>query len=321
MSSPPLAKYLASTDKRTRDKAVKSLAAFLSDPTRDDLPETEMAKLWKGIFYCFWMSDKPLVQQALSTELADLVLAITSTSAALPFLRGFWVAIVREWNGIDRLRMDKYYMLVRKYINAGFRLLLRARWDKKTCLEYNSILTARSGGVLSPEDNRVPGSLTYHVCDVYLEELDKVFALHTDDSEDVPPAPLSILVDPFIHLAARTSSNITHQRIQSAVLIPLFNALSVPAPSSPDELAHRHTTDDYLSTNPTYHHLIGNACLQSPEEGKIRVDLLKKGLLQSMFDIASGPDTRDANRRKLYALWKSIMADEEEDEDMDPDAS
>jgi ribosomal RNA-processing protein 1 len=50
------------------------------------------------------MSDKPLVQQALATELADLLLTITSTNASLAFLRGFWGCAVREWNGIDRLR-------------------------------------------------------------------------------------------------------------------------------------------------------------------------------------------------------------------------
>ena len=80
-----------------------------------------MDKLWKGIFYSafhpphipyllkllsigFWMSDKPLVQQALATELADLVLTITTSSSSLAFLRGFWETTVREWNGIDRLR-------------------------------------------------------------------------------------------------------------------------------------------------------------------------------------------------------------------------
>ncbi len=50
------------------------------------------------------MSDKPLVQQALATELAELVLTITSTPASLSFLSGFWETTVREWNGIDRLR-------------------------------------------------------------------------------------------------------------------------------------------------------------------------------------------------------------------------
>lgn len=68
--APPLAKFLASTgegvldgsdllnaqyvsiDKKTRDKATKRLTAFLSDPSRDGLSHAEMAKLWKGIFYC-----------------------------------------------------------------------------------------------------------------------------------------------------------------------------------------------------------------------------------------------------------------------------
>jgi ribosomal RNA-processing protein 1 len=61
----------------------------------------------------FWMSDKPLVQQALASELAGLVLLIdpkdskspsNRTLAALEFVGGFWEALVREWSGIDRLR-------------------------------------------------------------------------------------------------------------------------------------------------------------------------------------------------------------------------
>ena len=27
-----------------------------------DLGEDEILRIWKGLFYCFWMSDKPLVQ-------------------------------------------------------------------------------------------------------------------------------------------------------------------------------------------------------------------------------------------------------------------
>ncbi len=55
-------------------------------------------------FKGFWMSDKPLVQQALATELAETLLAITSMKASLAFLQGFWECTVREWNGIDYLR-------------------------------------------------------------------------------------------------------------------------------------------------------------------------------------------------------------------------
>ena len=36
--------------------------------------ELEMLKLWKGLFYTFWMSDKPDVQEALAILLSDMVL-------------------------------------------------------------------------------------------------------------------------------------------------------------------------------------------------------------------------------------------------------
>jgi ribosomal RNA-processing protein 1 len=61
------------------------------------------------------MSDKPLVQQALAADLAELLLQIDPRpsgeenegerfQAAVAFLRGFWRVIVREWEGLDRLR-------------------------------------------------------------------------------------------------------------------------------------------------------------------------------------------------------------------------
>lgn len=110
----------------------------------------------------FWMSDKPRVQQDLAQELAELLLTITAVSSSLSFLKGFWITTVREWNGIDRLRyvlyafpilfaaqssprMDKYYMLVRRFLNASFRLLIRAKWDPSALQEYSSILTNTGG--------------------------------------------------------------------------------------------------------------------------------------------------------------------------------
>ena len=109
------------------------------------------------------MSDKHLVQQALASDIAEILLQIPKLSSALSFLRGFWEAMVREWSGIDRLRcvffdsvegglstkaysrIAKYYMLVRRVVNATFRLLLRAEWADETCVEYNSILTPKGG--------------------------------------------------------------------------------------------------------------------------------------------------------------------------------
>ena len=39
-------------DKKTRDKAIKNLSGFLSNNSQEPLPNSELAKLWKGLFYC-----------------------------------------------------------------------------------------------------------------------------------------------------------------------------------------------------------------------------------------------------------------------------
>jgi hypothetical protein len=43
-------------------------------------------------------------------------------------------------------RIDKYYMLIRRFVNSSFRLLIRAEWSDSACAEYSDILT--KGGPL-----------------------------------------------------------------------------------------------------------------------------------------------------------------------------
>lgn len=95
------------------------------------------------------MSDKPLVQQALAAELAGILLTIPTTQRALDFLHGFWYTITREWNGIDRLRMDKFYMLVRRFINAAFQLLLQLDWEEQAVEDVNAIVSDEGGPLAS----------------------------------------------------------------------------------------------------------------------------------------------------------------------------
>lgn len=54
------ARALGSVDFHTREAGLRALQDFLS--RRSSLEELEMLRLWKGIFYCFWHSDKQPVQ-------------------------------------------------------------------------------------------------------------------------------------------------------------------------------------------------------------------------------------------------------------------
>ncbi|KAG8933482.1 hypothetical protein FRC02_011771 [Tulasnella sp. 418] len=293
----PMGKYLASSDKKTRDKAVKSLAAFLSNTGEKPLSKLDMAKLWKGLFFCFWHSDKPLVQQELATELANMLLLIPTPEAALDFLRGFWEMMVREWTGIDHLRLDKFYMLVRRFVNGSFRLLMSTDWEAKYVDEYNVIMDG-SGGPLSYGDRRVPPSISYHLADIYLEELDKVLA--DTSSRDTPVIKL---LSPFTILASRTSNNATYTRLQNDLFEPLLSALSS---SKSDDEPRPKRQRLIVPTPPTYSNIISKAEVTNESSAPVE---MKKALLRHIFEVASKEDSREANRKKLYSMWKNHKDD------------
>lgn len=52
---------LGSVDFRTREEGVAALARWLR-AKRDDLRAEDMLKVWKGLYVCFWHSDKAPVQ-------------------------------------------------------------------------------------------------------------------------------------------------------------------------------------------------------------------------------------------------------------------
>ncbi|KAF1956414.1 nucleolar protein-like protein NOP52 variant [Byssothecium circinans] len=164
----PFIKHLASSDKKTRDQALTSLRAFLGAQT--SISELDLLKLWKGLFYCLWMQDKPVLQNALSTSLATLPSTLRPT-LVLPFLRAFYLTLAREWSAIDALRMDKFLFLIRQYIHASFAYLARANWDEQTVRQWNEVVEEVP---LNPEDMKVPNGLRYHVLDVWVDELEKV---------------------------------------------------------------------------------------------------------------------------------------------------
>lgn len=94
-------KKLAANEKGTRDQAVNGLRTYLR--SRKEFSEEELLKLWKGLFYCMWMSDKPRNQQQLARDLSELI-DIVSGPMVVPFVDAFWKTMAREWTGIGRLR-------------------------------------------------------------------------------------------------------------------------------------------------------------------------------------------------------------------------
>lgn len=100
----------------------------------------ELLKLWKGFFYCFWLSDKTEGQFALAELIAKLVHNLPfekkddfSESGAALFLRSFWETMGREWPRLDRLRLNKYYNLMKNVLHQSFQMIAIASETEESC--------------------------------------------------------------------------------------------------------------------------------------------------------------------------------------------
>ncbi|KAJ6167426.1 hypothetical protein N7497_000269 [Penicillium chrysogenum] len=125
----PFVRELGSSDRKARDKALDSLTKFVQ--SRTDLTLVDLLKLWKGLFYCFYHSDRPLTQQALARALSYSLVPSPPQETLHRFLRAFWITIGRDYHSLDRIRLDKYLMLIRFYVGVAFEVLVKDKTSTK----------------------------------------------------------------------------------------------------------------------------------------------------------------------------------------------
>ncbi|RNF06438.1 uncharacterized protein Tco025E_07631, partial [Trypanosoma conorhini] len=76
--------------------------------------ELLLLKLSRGVFFCLWHSDKPLVQLECAQRIARLIHAPHTNSGKILLFSCLMRVLVREWRSMDRYRADKFLALVRK---------------------------------------------------------------------------------------------------------------------------------------------------------------------------------------------------------------
>ncbi|KAF8477051.1 hypothetical protein BDZ91DRAFT_708593 [Kalaharituber pfeilii] len=204
----PFIKQLAANDRPTRDAAVDSLRTYLSG--KRVFTKIDLLKLWKGLFYCMWMSDRPRTQQRLVVDLASLVDTMQENTALL-FLECFWETMAREWNGIDVLRMDKFLLLVRGYLASSFRYLKVRNWSGDLLPRYMDILQEIP---LHPTNIKIPNGIRYHLIDIYLDELEKLSPADSDSASIPDKLPIDILLIPFERLLEKSPTKPVRTRVK-----------------------------------------------------------------------------------------------------------
>lgn len=152
-------------------------------------------KLWKGLFYSVWMCDRPIPQQNLCTELAELLSVLPTPNddegaAVIPFLRAFWATLSREWTSIDVLRMEKFLLLVRRVFGASLAWVGGGKRGKKdgawTGTRADSMLRLLQEWPLESKGDlsKVPVGLRLHVIDIWVDETEKLELLDQESEDD-----------------------------------------------------------------------------------------------------------------------------------------
>ncbi|XP_061381489.1 ribosomal RNA processing protein 1 homolog [Danaus plexippus] len=213
------ARLLSGNEKKTRDRVLKTLKKWLLNCFEKgyEFKEDDFIRVWKGLFYAVWMSDKPLVQEELCDNIAEILdlFPVEQIHHAILMMKAGFRVLATEWYGLDQHRMDKFLMLVRRYLRGGWRCLRRADWSLDSCHRFVDMLTGQDGlfAVKTPSFARNSLSLMLHVIDCYLEELSKV------SEGSIPLASMACLLQPFtLHVRCDTPLSVPARRLLTQLI-------------------------------------------------------------------------------------------------------
>uniref|UniRef100_A0A8B9UR76 RRP1B protein n=1 Tax=Anas zonorhyncha TaxID=75864 RepID=A0A8B9UR76_9AVES len=314
------AQRLAANEKRIRDRAVKKLRGYISGRTqRPDggFSQDELLKIWKGLFYCMWMQDKPLLQEELANNIAQLIHVIQNTEARHLFIQTFWQTMSREWNGIDNLRLDKYYMLIRLILRQSFEVLKRNGWDESL---RELLLQLLMKEVMDPDSN-TPNGIKFHLIDIYLQELAKVGAKELTADQNLK------FIEPFCKFVAKSKDHSVMHAVASGILEVIVDQSPYAIEDLMKELGSdsdgegvsdndEHGNDEVLKTKA--HKGFSKKSVQSSEKAEdvnenaddsigpvLQFDY--KAVADKLFELASKKNIPARNRKRLYKLVKKFQ--------------
>lgn len=229
-----------------------------------DVGEDELKKIWKGLFYCLWHSDKAHVQGDLINKLAGILESLDADTS-LAFFEVFLTTMRREWGGIDRLRLDKFYRLLRQFLIRVFTLLQKSKWDEETIGKYMNALVERA---LLANDQYPALGVNLHFVDIFLTELRKF--------QPISAGTLRLMLQPCYATLASAPDKSLLKRVKECVFMPLLEDAQTFVKSMQDG--------------------------SEVDENSFGPHVVSLPLGARLFELASLESTPQANRKVLYDI-------------------
>ena len=297
------AQKLASSEPRVRSRALKKLRGWLEqrNSAGQRLSRLDLLKLWKGLYYSLWMQDKPLAQEELIDSLVELGGELGSGfGRRLLFVGVGLETLAREWAALDRWRLDKFLLLLRRLFRSALhQLAAEEKWTPDSVGKLTSLLSA---SVLSPEPAKCDETLRMHFAGMYLDELDLAAK-----QRPVPKEALAALLAPYVRIMGSPAAS---QLLFKAVSKEIFQAMLSLASQELAEKAEKEADDE-----------------EDEEKEPEGLSLDYAAVAASLMAVAKSGGLRGSRRAEVYSLVKQLgvaargMDPLEEEEAMDGAAS
>merc|ERR1712190_275795 len=131
------------------------------------------------------------------------------------------------WFTIDKLRLDKFMMLVRKFMISMFVVFSREHWTPEIISPYMKYLTDLLLAHTSTSNTLLDSGLIYHLCDIFIVELINIC---NRNNEQLPKKAFLKMLQPFIQflLEAKKSENSRISRYKNSIFLEIANGLLKP---------------------------------------------------------------------------------------------
>ncbi|XP_023373870.1 ribosomal RNA processing protein 1 homolog A isoform X2 [Otolemur garnettii] len=282
-----LAQRLAGNEQVTRDRAVRKLRKYImarTQRTAGGFSHDELLKVWKGLFYCMWMQDKPLLQEELGRTISQLIHAFQTTEAQHLFLQAFWQTMNREWTGIDRLRLDKFYLI-------------------------EKLLELLMTEILHP-NSQAPHGVKSHFIEIFLEELSKVGAEELTADQNLK------FIEPFCRIAAQTKDSLVLHSVTRGIFETIVEQAPFAIEDLMKELEAQSEEEEEAGSDGGEASEGGSIRRAEPEVGQehggddgdgpvLQFDY--EAVANKLFELASRQSTPSQNRKRLYKVIRKLQ--------------
>ncbi|VDK75313.1 unnamed protein product [Onchocerca ochengi] len=271
------AQKLASGEPITRRRAFRTLCDWIqAESAKQEFDDKAMVHLTKGLHYVMWMQDKMLWQEHLADNIASLLNLFEREEESVLFVKCMLVTISNEWPRIDRWRMDKFLMLIRRLVRALFLRLRSKNWKKRITDMY---MKAFKDCVIS-NDKSFSEALKFHFASIYLDEIDGAGGLRPDQVTE--------LLKPYTELLADgTLSNYLFDSIVQEIFLTILHQYA-------EEKVAKSGTDE--------------PAVEIASGQGIKFDYGEISKL--LFEIGKKPGVKSVRRKRLYAVSKKFKAAE-----------